>query len=88
MKFWKEFVLPASLLSGTIIGAGIFSLPFIFAQVGLGLGLFLLTLFAIIFCVIHLMYGDLVLKNGDNHRFAGFAKIYFGKIGYWLSILM
>jgi len=34
------------------------------------------------------MYGDLVLKNGDNHRFAGFAKIYFGKIGYWLSILM
>ena len=38
--------------------------------------------------VIHLMYADLIIKNGDEHRFVGLAKIYFGKMGHRLSVLM
>jgi amino acid permease len=88
MKFFKEFVLPVSLLSGTIIGAGIFSLPYVFLKAGIGLGFLSLILFGLIYVLIHLMYADVVIKNGNNHRFAGLAKIYFGKVGYWFSVIM
>lgn len=88
MGFLKTFVLPTSLLAGTIIGAGIFSLPYIFGRSGVGLGFIFLAFFALVYCIIHLMYADLVIKNGDQHRFAGFAKIYFGNAGYWLAVIM
>ncbi len=88
MNFFKSFILPTSLLAGTIVGAGIFSLPYIFNMSGVGLGIIFLILFAFIYCIIHLMYADLIIKNGSKHRFAGLAKIYFGNFGYWMSILM
>ncbi len=88
MSFFKSFILPTSLLAGTIVGAGIFSLPYVFKMSGVGLGIIFLILFTFIYCVIHLMYADLIIKNGDKHRFAGLAKIYFGNFGYWTSILM
>jgi len=87
MRFWKNFILPVSLLAGTIIGAGIFSLPYVFSRAGLFWSFLLLIVFTLVFCVVHLMYADLILKNSDRHRFAGFARIYFGEKGYWLSIL-
>jgi amino acid permease len=88
MGFFKSFILPTSLLAGTVIGAGIFSLPYVFERSGVGLGLVLLAFFTLVYCVIHLMYADLVIKNGDQHRFAGFVKMYFGNLGYWLSVIM
>ncbi|BCX15927.1 MAG: tyrosine-specific transport protein 1 [Candidatus Parcubacteria bacterium] len=87
MSWWKEFVLPASLLAGTIIGAGIFSLPFVFLKAGLGWSFPFLFLAALVFCLLHLMYADLVVKNGDHHRFAGLSEIYFGREGYWLAVV-
>ena len=88
MKIFREFVLPTSILAGTIIGAGIFSLPYVFSQSGLGLGYLFLILFGLVYAVVHTMYADIVIKNGDEHRFVGLAKIYFGRFGYWLSVLM
>lgn len=88
MRLIKEFILPTSILAGTIIGAGIFSLPYVFSQSGLGLGYLFLILFGLVYVLIHTMYADILIKNGDEHRFAGLAKIYFGRFGYWLSVLM
>lgn len=88
MDFWKEKIVPSSLLAGTIIGAGIFSLPFVFVKAGIATSFLLLAIFTLAFIVIHLMYADVIKREGDHHRFAGFAKIYFGRLGYWLSILM
>jgi amino acid permease len=88
MGFFKSFVLPTSLLAGTVIGAGIFSLPYVFERSGVGLGFIFLAIFALLYCIIHLMYADLVIKNGDQHRFAGFVRMYFGNSGYWLSVIM
>jgi len=88
---YKNIILPASLLAGTIIGAGIFALPFVFERAGIITGLFYLGFFSICFVFIHLMYADLILKTegGRNfHRFPGYAKIYLGNLGFWLSILM
>lgn len=84
----KSFVLPTCLLAGTIIGAGIFSLPYVFIRAGIGLSYIFLAIFGIVYVFLHLMYGDLMIKNGGDHRFAGLAKIYFGNIGYRLAVLM
>jgi len=88
---YKNIILPASLLAGTIIGAGVFALPFVFEKAGIVTGLFYLGLFSACFVFIHLMYADLILKTegGRNfHRFPGYAKIYLGNWGFWTSILM
>lgn len=88
---YKNIILPASLLAGTIIGAGIFALPLVFEKAGIITGLFYLGFFSAGFVFIHLMYADLILKTegGENlHRFPGYAKIYLGNWGFWTSILM
>ena len=87
---YKNIILPASLLAGTIIGAGVFALPFVFEKAGIMTGLFYLGFFSVAFVFIHLMYADLILKTegGRNfHRFPGYAKIYLGNWGFWLAIL-
>lgn len=85
---YKNFILPASILAGTIIGAGIFSLPFVFKAAGLGAGLFYLFLAAIVYILAHLMYADIIIRTKEVHRFVGYAQIYLGKGAFWLSILM
>lgn len=83
----KNFILPISLLVGTIIGAGIFSLPFVFEKSGFGTGLGYLIFLTAAAAIIHLMYVDIILKtDGDHHhRFPGYAKIYLGKYGGLLA---
>ncbi len=95
---FKTVVLPTSLMTGTIIGAGVFALPFVFEQAGVFTGLFYLIIFAGVFALIHLMYAEVILKTeppaivgeeqtGRNHRFPGYARIYLGNVGFWISVL-
>ena len=68
---YKNFILPAGLLAETIIGAGMFALPYVFQKSGIGLGLFYLFFFGLVSILIHLMYADIILRTSENHRFAG-----------------
>ncbi|MBI2591759.1 MAG: hypothetical protein HYW34_03725 [Candidatus Brennerbacteria bacterium] len=89
MTGFKNFIMAVSLMAGVIIGAGIFVLPFIFSKVGFLAGIFYLAVFTLVFIAIHLMYSEIIIKTkGDEHRFAGYARIYFGKAGYYAAILM
>lgn len=88
MKMYKNIVLPAGILAGTIIGAGVFALPYLFLKAGILTGLFYLTIFTIAFVLIHLMYADVVLGTAGDHRFAGYAQIYLGKFARWASLLI
>jgi len=87
-RWWNDFILPASLVSGTIIGAGIFSLPFVFARVGIITSILYVCVFCALFVVFHLMYGDIVLDHHQLHRFPGFARTYFGEAGYIASLFL
>ncbi len=84
---FKSVILPAGLLSGTIIGAGVFALPFVFEKAGLITGVFYLLLFSFVFFIIHLMYSDVILKTEGAHRFVGYAQIYLGKLGEMVAIV-
>jgi len=84
---YRNLILPASLLAATIIGAGVFALPYVFDKAGLLTGLFYLVIFTAVFIVIHLMYADIGLCTPGAHRFVGFSEIYLGSFGKWLAIL-
>lgn len=87
-NFFNQILLPASLLASTVVGAGMFALPYLFEKAGLVVGIFYLLFFGIVFALIHLMYADIIVRTSENHRFPGYAKIYLGKFGYWASIFM
>ena len=80
--------MPTGLLSGTVIGAGVFALPFVFQISGLSTGLFYLALAAYLYVFIHLFYADVILRTPGEHRFVGYAQIYLGKLAGGLAILM
>lgn len=88
MKFYKNFLLPVGLLSGTVIGAGAFALPYFFKSAGLGTGFFYLTLGAFVYCLVHLLYADIIVRTPGEHRFVGYTKIYFGEGVGFLAVLM
>ncbi len=87
LRLYKELILPAGLLASLIIGAGMFSLPYLFVKAGILTGIFYLIIFAAVFSAIHLMYAEIIRKTPGEHRFVGFADIYMGRTGFWLSLL-
>jgi len=71
-------------LTGTIIGAGIFGLPFIFSKVGWQTSLILFVFLASIILLVHFNYAYIVLRTEGKHRLAGYAQIYLGE---WAKIV-
>ncbi len=88
MKLFTHFLIPSGLLAGTIIGAGVFALPYVFHAAGLSLGIFYLALGAAVYVALHLIYADLILRTPGEHRFVGYAKVYFGQPGFFGAILL
>jgi len=85
---YKNVFLPVALLTATIIGAGIFSLPYIFARAGWKMGLIYLAAAPVIFYYLHTMYADVILRSGGKFKFVGYARHYLGELAFWLSILV
>lgn len=85
---YKNFLLPVGLLSGTIIGAGIFSLPYVFSKSGILIGFFYLVIGAAAYVLMHLMYADIILRTKEEKRFVGYTREYLGNWAFAFSILM
>jgi len=83
---YKDIILPASLLAGTIIGAGVFALPFVFEKAGILTGLFYLAVFGVLLSFLYLMYAEVIKRTEEPHRFVGYVKIYLGKFAERLSV--
>lgn len=65
-------------LVGTIIGVGIFGLPYAASRAGFFVQLAYLGVFAVVFTVLHLMYGEIMLRTTERYRLPGYAGFYFG----------
>jgi amino acid permease len=91
LKLLREYIFPISMLSGTIIGVGLFSLPYITLKVGFWVILLYFLFLGGVTVLLHLIFAELSLKTPDFKRFPGFAKIYLGKPGeitaYFSTIL-
>ena len=68
-------------LSGTIIGVGLFVLPYVTLKVGFWVILGYFLVLGALVILIHQFFGELALKTQDFKRLPGFAKIYLGNWG-------
>ena len=66
------------ILTGMIIGVGMFGIPFSFSVSGFWLGAAELVVLAAIVTVIHRLYGEIVLATPTLHRVPGYVREYLG----------
>ena len=84
---WKTFLYPLATMCNTIIGVGIFGLPFVAAKVGLPLMFVYFLFLGALVAVIHLMFCELSLATPDYKRLPGFAKMYLGEWGRSVAVI-
>jgi len=73
--------LPATLLLiGTIVGVGMFGIPFVMREAGFLTGAFLLALLTAVILAVHLAYARIVLATPTVHRLPGYVRLYLGPI--------
>lgn len=82
----RNFFLPVGMLAGAIIGAGVFSLPFVLQPLGTLGAAFYLAILGAVFAFVHLLYADLVLRAPDKLNFVGIARHYLGRPGLVLTL--
>lgn len=80
-EIFKKYrlICAVAVLIGTIVGAGTFGLPFVMAQAGWGLGIFYLIVLTGVVILIHLAYGEIVLRTSQAHCLVGYAGKYLGQ---------
>ena len=66
------------MLSGAIIGVGMFAIPFSFSVAGFWLGVIELCVLAAVVLMVHLCYGEVVLHTQESHRLPGYVRRYLG----------
>ena len=88
INWYQNFFLPVAILADLVIGAGVFTLPYVFVKSGFLIGVIYLVVFGIVALVIHLMYAEVVIKTKARHRLIGYANIYLGKFGFCISLVL
>ncbi len=79
-----KFLEAVLILSGMIIGVGMFGIPFSFARAGFLLGTVLLLFLTVAMTVFHISYAQVVSQTPTPHRLPGYVRLY---LGYRFSLL-
>lgn len=74
MKFAQALLI----LSGMIMGVGMFGIPFSFAKAGFLLGTIELVLLTLVIIFFHLIYSEIVTRTKEHHRIPGYVRMYIG----------
>ncbi|MFQ6049800.1 MAG: aromatic amino acid transport family protein [Candidatus Paceibacterales bacterium] len=83
----REIVYPVATLSGTIVGVGLFSLPYVTLRVGFWVILGYFFILGILVTLVHLFFGRLAIITPDFKRLPGFAKFYLGNWGEKIALI-
>jgi len=75
----SDFIKALSVFVGTIIGVGIFGLPYVAAKTGFLVIIGYFLILGAIAILIHLIYGDIILATRGKCRFPGYVEKYLGK---------
>ncbi len=86
MEFSK-LVYAVSTLAGTIIGVGLFGLPYVTLKAGFWVVLGYFFVLTALVILVHSFFGELALKTPDFKRLPGFAKIYLGNWGKTIAYI-
>ena len=71
-------------LVGTIIGAGILGIPYVFAQAGFWTGAVILAIITFAMIAIKMMFGELALRTYGKHQVSGYVGKYLGN--FWKNL--
>lgn len=77
----KKFLLALAILIGTIVGAGIFGIPYAISKSGIVPGFFYFLILGFIVTLLHLFFGEIVLRTKERYRLIGYAQKYLGRGG-------
>jgi amino acid permease len=77
--FKGKYLLAIFTLIGTIVGAGIFGLPYIASKAGLFLTLLYMVIVVIVASLMHLFFAEIILRTKDRLLLPGLTKKYLGK---------
>ncbi len=87
----KNYFKAVALLVGTVLGAGIFAVPYAIQKAGI---LSILIYFPILFSIqltLHLIYAEIILSNSRNHRMVGYVGIYYNgflkRVAFFIALL-
>lgn len=72
------YFLGIGALVGTIVGVGMFGLPFVAAQSGVIIALLYLLVFGVLMGLMHYLYFEVALHTKEKHRFTGYVGYYLG----------
>ncbi len=78
MKINSSILAGASLI-GTIIGAGVFAIPYVIVKSGVLISLFYFILLGSVVLLLHLLYGEIILRTQGRHQLSGYVKKYLGE---------
>lgn len=67
------------VMIGSVVGVGVFGLPYALAQGGVAAGALVLVLMAGVVLAMQLMYAEVALHTPGQHRLAGYVRIYLGE---------
>lgn len=82
-----KFLKALSVFTGTIIGVGIFGLPYAAAKAGFFVVLFSFLVIAVVSIFNHLLYGEISLGSAKKHcRLPGYTEIYLGRRWKFISL--
>ncbi len=77
----KNFVFALTILISTIVGAGIFGIPYVVSKSGVLPSFFYFLILGGAALLVHLLFGEIVLRNEGKYRIIGYAQKYFGSSG-------
>ena len=80
-NFMKKIIFSTVTLAGTIIGVGVFSLPYITFKVGFETILIYFLFLVPLVALVQVFFGRLVLETPDFKRLPGIVRVYLGKTG-------
>lgn len=84
----KNYLLAVAILMGTIIGVGLFAVPFVINKSGvLPLFIYLIAL-AVIQYFLHLLFAEVILSTKGKHRLPGFMEKYVNQKGKKMAFLV
>lgn len=81
----KQYLLAIATLIGTIVGAGIFAIPFALSRAGILSGFFYFLTVGAIVLLVSWLYGEIILRTRGHHRLVGYAEKYLGAKGKFLA---
>ena len=81
----KNFLKATAVLSGTMVGVGVFGIPFAFSKAGFWIGFLFLIGAGLITLLLDFIYGEIVLRTHKPHQLVGYTQLYLGN--FWKRVV-